>query len=49
MAGTAVFRIVVYSDYIKNANATSHGRSVLLETDGGAREGACFSMREVNV
>jgi len=34
MAGTAVFRIVVSSDSIKNATATSHGRSRLLETDG---------------
>ena len=30
MAGTAVLRIVVSSDSIKNATATSHGRSRLL-------------------
>ena len=35
MAGTAVFRIVVSSDSIKNATATSHGKSRLLEADGG--------------
>src|ERR1700730_14229239 len=34
MAGTAVFRIVVSSDSIKNATATSHGKSCLLETGG---------------
>jgi hypothetical protein len=34
MAGTAVFRIVVSSDSMKNATATSHGRSFLLEADG---------------
>jgi hypothetical protein len=34
MAGTAVFRIVVSSDSIKNATATSHGKSRLLEADG---------------
>ena len=33
MAGTAVFRIVVSSDSIKNATATSHGNSRLLEAD----------------
>src|ERR1700730_10574019 len=36
MAGTAVFRMVVSSDSIKNATATSHGRSCLLEADGAA-------------
>src|SRR5580700_3715517 len=36
MAGTAVFRIVVSSDSMKNATATSHGRSFLLETGGAA-------------
>jgi hypothetical protein len=34
MAGTAVFRIVVSSDSMKNATATSHGKSRLLEADG---------------
>lgn len=34
MAGTAVFRIVVSSDSMKNATATSHGKSFLLEADG---------------
>jgi hypothetical protein len=35
MTGTAVFRIVVSSDSMKNATATSQGRSCLLETEGG--------------
>ena len=35
MAGTAVFRIVVSSDSMKNATATSHGRSRLLAAAGG--------------
>ena len=30
MVGTAVFRIVVSSDSMKNATATSHGNSRLL-------------------
>ena len=34
MAGTAVFRIVVSSDSMKNATATSHGKRRLLEADG---------------
>jgi hypothetical protein len=34
MAGTAVFKIVVSSDSIKNATATSHGKSRLPEGDG---------------
>jgi hypothetical protein len=34
IAGTAVFRIVVSSDSIKNATATSHGKSRLLDADG---------------
>ena len=34
MAGTAVFRIVVSNDSIKNATATSHGNSVLLDAEG---------------
>src|SRR5580658_7566547 len=41
MAGTAVFRMVVSSDSIKNATATSHGRRRLLEASGwGVSEGA---------
>ena len=31
MVGTAVFRIVVSSDSMKNATATSHGNSRLLD------------------
>src|ERR1700761_6912228 len=34
MAGTAVFRIVVSSDSIKKATATSHGKRRLLATEG---------------
>ena len=34
MPGTAVFRIVVSSDSMKNATATSHGNSRLLEFSG---------------
>src|SRR5208337_689968 len=34
IAGTAVFRIVVSSDSIKNATATSHGSNCLLATEG---------------
>ncbi len=34
MAGTAVFRIVVSSDSMKNATATSHGKSRLEEILG---------------
>jgi hypothetical protein len=33
MAGTAVFRIVVSSDSMKNATATSHGSNRLLATE----------------
>ena len=33
IAGTAVFKIVVSSDSIKNATATSHGRRRLLAAD----------------
>lgn len=36
MAGTAVFRIVVSRDSMKNATATSHGKSRLLEADGAS-------------
>ena len=32
MVGTAVFRIVVSSDSMKNATATSHGNSRFAET-----------------
>src|SRR5580658_4604559 len=35
MTGTAVFRIVVSSDSMKNATATNHGNSRLLEAAGG--------------
>src|SRR5579863_10712870 len=38
IAGTAVLRIVVSSDSIKNATATSHGSSRLLESDSGGCE-----------
>jgi hypothetical protein len=34
MAGTAVLRIVVSSDSIKKATATSHGRSRLEASEG---------------
>ncbi len=37
MAGTAVFRIVVSSDSMKNATATSHGRRRLLAERTGRR------------
>jgi hypothetical protein len=36
--GTAVFRIVVSSDSMKNATATSHGRSCLIEAEVGLEE-----------
>src|ERR1700677_1565855 len=36
MTGTAVFRIVVSSDSMKNATATSHGRTRLIEIGGDA-------------
>ena|SRR5208282_6465278 len=39
MAGTAVFKIVVSSDSMKNATATSHGKSRLLEADGDGADG----------
>ena len=39
MAGTAVFRIVVSSDSMKNAMATSQGRRRLPDSPGG-RAGA---------
>src|SRR5580692_1778706 len=40
IAGTAVFRIVVSSDSIKNATATSQGSRRLLVSDGPCKEGA---------
>ena len=44
MAGAAVFKIVVSNDSMKNATATSHGRSRLL--DGSiVGTGAGFGMR----
>ena len=36
IAGTAVLRIVVSNDSMKNATATSHGKSRLLEADGAS-------------
>jgi hypothetical protein len=39
IAGTAVLRIVVSNDSIKNATATSHGKSRLLAADGGDEVG----------
>ena len=33
IVGTAVFRIVVSSDSMKNATATSHGSSALFESE----------------
>jgi hypothetical protein len=36
MAGTAVLRIVVSSDSMKKATATSHGKSRLEASEGGA-------------
>jgi hypothetical protein len=40
IVGTAVFRIVVSSDSMKNATATSHGNSRLLAcADPGGRDG----------
>src|ERR1035438_5968109 len=41
--GTAVFRIVVSSDSMKNATATSQGNNCLLAADGGCG-GASVSM-----
>src|SRR5579862_7463795 len=38
MVGTAVFRIVVSSDSMKNATAISHGRSRLLESASAGGE-----------
>lgn len=36
IAGTAVFKIVVSSDSMKNAIATSHGNNRLLDVSTGA-------------
>jgi len=36
MAGTAVLRIVVSNDSMKNATATSHGKRRLLEAVGAS-------------
>ena len=38
IVGTAVLRIVVSSDSIKNATAISHGSTCLLEAAGGGCE-----------
>src|ERR1700722_5114247 len=47
MVGTAVFRMVVSSDSIKNATATSHGRRRLLEAAGwGVSEGTPGELME---
>src|SRR5580658_6457627 len=40
MAGTAVFKMVVSSDSIKNATATSQGSNRMLDGPGGACEDA---------
>ena len=46
MAGTAVLRMVVSSDSMKNATATSQGRRRLLATAGtGVREESEGRMR----
>jgi hypothetical protein len=42
MAGTAVLRIVVSSDSIKKATATSHGRSRLEVSEGPDEDGAAI-------
>jgi hypothetical protein len=46
MAGTAVFRMVVSSDSMKNATATSHGRRRLEASGWGATEGALEELAE---
>src|ERR1700683_4131186 len=43
IVGTAVFRIVVSSDSMKKATATSHGSSRLLAADGGEEAGGGLS------
>src|SRR6202167_2653989 len=44
MAGTAVFRIVVYSDSMKNPTATSHGNSRFTESGIAGPVPACPSI-----
>jgi hypothetical protein len=39
MAGTAVFKMVVSRDSMKNATATSHGKRRLLDVPGGISSG----------
>ena len=43
MAGTAVLRIVVSSDSIKKATATSHGRSRLAASEGLDKDGEAIN------
>jgi hypothetical protein len=43
MVGTAVLRIVVSSDSIKNATATSHGRSRLEASEGSGEDGVAVN------
>src|SRR5579864_5353547 len=45
MAGTAVLRIVVSSDSIKKATATSHGRSCLEASEGWDEDGGAINGR----
>lgn len=42
IAGTAVFRMVVSSDSMKNATATSHGNSRLLAGEGASETVIAF-------
>jgi hypothetical protein len=46
MVGTAVFRIVVSSDSIKKATATSHGRSRLAAAEGVDEDGSDEERRD---
>src|ERR1700720_2964610 len=43
MAGTAVLRIVVSSDPMKKATATSHGRSRLEASEGSDEDGVAIN------
>jgi hypothetical protein len=43
MVGTAVLRIVVSSDSIKKATATSQGRSCLEDAEGSDEDGGVIS------
>src|SRR5271169_4134309 len=43
MVGTAVLRIVVSSDSIKKATATSHGRSRLVAAEGSDGDGRAIN------